>query len=108
MMLTLCIYDEEAVGHEKRMRYHLWSLDYPVLSWLFGLHCYHTYHLIGESVCVARAAPLGRAFVRLQRRWRFRVKAQQVIVHMVKVLGLDEYTAMCIASYFVTIFPRIM
>ena len=59
------------------------ELDYPVLTCL-GLHDHDSMHVLGTSLSCARAAPLGRAVTRLQRRFRFRDKAQRALRQMFK------------------------
>ena len=85
----------------------LWELDYPVMT-LGGLRCNNTDNLIGGSVCVMPATFLGRCIVKLQRRVRFRIKARSFLCRMFKLCDLDGYSAMHLASFFVTLYPRVM
>ena len=85
----------------------VWELDYPVRTFM-GLRCNNTDNLIGGSVCVMPATFLGRCIVKLQRRVRFRIKARYFLCRMLKLFDVDDYSAMHIASFFVTLYPRVV
>ena len=93
----------------------LWKLDYPVANDLLGLFCNDTYNALGYSVCVAKGSPLGRAIVKLQRRFRFRMKARQTLHRILSQItrrgrSLDEVSvdAICSCLMVVSIYPRVV
>ena len=88
----------------------LWELDYPIPT-SYGLMCNDTDNLLGQSVCVARTAPLGRAFVKLQRRIRFRHKARATLKRMIsQAKAFDEtiIDIICSRLMVVSIYPRVV
>ena len=90
----------------------IWWLDYPVDSVLWGLIDHDTHQSLGESICVAPKAPLGRAFTKLTRRIRFRKIARATLVRLLSQCSgrglVPHNVAELVASYFVTLHPRVM
>ena len=88
----------------------IWLLDYPVDS-LVGLIDNDTDEFLGDSICVAPKAPLGRAFTKLMRRIRFRKFARATLVRLLSQCSggvlLPRTVAEQVASYFVTLHPRV-
>ena len=89
----------------------IWWLDYPVDSALWGLIDNDTHHSLGGSICVAPKAPLGRAFTKLTRRIRFRKIARATLVRLLSQCSggvlVPQNVAELVASYFVTLHPRV-
>ena len=75
----------------------LWELQWPIEQYLW---------ILGDAVCVAPKAPLGRAFTMLTRRIRFRKKARATLVRLLPG-DLPEVCAQQVASCFVTLYPRV-
>ena len=88
----------------------IWWLDYPVGS-VVGLIDNDTDEFLGDSICVAPKAPLGRAFTKLMRRIRFRKFARATLVRLLSQCSggvlLPRTVAEQVASYFVTLHPRV-